>query len=302
MIMRVDRSGEVSPIREGYVPIPGAQLYFHDIGDGLPLMILHGGPDFNHNYLLPEMDRLSSDFRLIYYDQRGRGRSSAGVVAEDVTIDSEVDDLDRLTEHFGLSAITLLGHSWGGLLAMEFVTRHPDRVTQLILMNTAPASHADLLRFREQRKSAEASGLARMEAISRKAGYAQGDIETEAEYYRAHYGATLRRPEHLEDLVGRLRVHFTPEDILTARAIEDRLYAQTWFADEYDLLPRLGALKTQTLVIHGGYDFVPLQCARNIVQAMSASHLVVLQDCGHFAYIESPDEVHRAIVDFVSPA
>jgi proline iminopeptidase len=97
-----------------------------------------------------------------------------------------------------------------------------------------------------------------------------------------------------------LRLHFTPKDILRARAIEDRLYAQTWCADEYDLLPRLGSLKTPTLVIHGDYDFVPLQCARNIAQAMSASQLVVLEDCGHFAYIESPDEVHRAIVDFVS--
>jgi proline iminopeptidase len=141
--IQANRPGDGPSVREGYLPIPGAQLYFREIGDGLPLVILHGGPDFNHNYLLPEMDRLSSDFRLIYYDQRGRGKSSAGVVAEDVAIDSEVDDLDRLTEHFGLSAITLLGHSWGGLLAMEFVTRHPDRVTHLILMNTAPASHAD---------------------------------------------------------------------------------------------------------------------------------------------------------------
>jgi len=84
-----------------------------------PLLIHHGGPDLNHNYLLPELDRLSSDFRLIYYDPRGRGRSSAGVVPEDVTIDSEVD-LDKLRQNFALDAIALLGHSWGGVLAMEF--------------------------------------------------------------------------------------------------------------------------------------------------------------------------------------
>jgi proline iminopeptidase len=300
MAMQVDQAGHRGPVREGYLPVPGAQLYFREVGDGLPLVLLHGGPDFNHNYLLPEMDRLSSAFRLIYYDQRGRGRSSGHVVPEDVSIDSEVDDLDALRQYFDLAEISLLGHSWGGVLAMEFATRHPDLVTHLILMNTAPASHADLLRFRRQRQSAEKSSLARMEAISRTPEYEQGDVETEAQYYRAHYGATLRRHDLLEDLIGRLRAHFTPEDILKARAIEQRLSTQTWLADDYDLIPRLRSLNTPTLVIHAGYDFVPLQCAMNITEAMDASRLVVLDDCGHFAYMECPADVHRTIVGFVS--
>jgi proline iminopeptidase len=285
---------------EGYVPVPGAQLYFREVGDGPPLVLLHGGPDFNHNYLLPEMDRLSSGFCLIYYDQRGRGRSSAGVVPKDVTIDSEVDDLDRLRQHFDLETIAVLGHSWGGLLAMEFATRHPDRLTHLILLNTAPASHADLLRFREQRRIGEKGSLARMHAISKTPGYAQGDIETEAEYYRIHFGSTVRRSDQLESIVRRLRRDFTPEDILKARAIEHRLYEQTWLAETYDLIPKLRRSTTPTLVVHGDYDFVPLQCAMNVADAMPASRLVVLSNCGHFTYVESPYEVHRAIEGFVS--
>jgi proline iminopeptidase len=294
------RASSGALVREGYLPVPGAQLYFREIGDGPPLVLLHGGPDFNHNYLLPEMDRLSSEFRLIYYDQRGRGRSSGGVVPEDVTIDSEVDDLDRLRQYFDLGTIAVLGHSWGGVLAMEFATRHSDRVTHLMLMNTAPASHADLLRFREQRQREEKSSLARMGAISRTPGFAQGDIQTEAEYYRIHFGATVRRSDQLESVLGRLRADFTPEDILKARAIEHRLYAETWLAEGYDLIPRLRKLRTPTLVIHGDYDLFPLQCARNVADSMAASRLVVLNDCGHFAYVESPAEVQRVIVEFVS--
>jgi proline iminopeptidase len=248
---------------------------------------------------LPEMDLLSREFRLIYYDQRGRGRSSGGVVPEDVTIDSEVDDLDRLRQYFNLGTIAVLGHSWGGVLAMEFATRHSDRVTHLMLMNTAPASHADLLRFREQRQREEKSSLARMGAISRTPGFAQGDIQTEAEYYRIHFGATVRRSDQLESVLGRLRADFTPEDILKARAIEHRLYAETWLAEGYDLIPRLRKLRTPTLVIHGDYDLFPLQCARNVADSMTASRLVVLNDCGHFAYVESPAEVQRVIVEFV---
>ncbi len=295
--MPTRRSGDRPHVHEGYFPVQGAQLYFREIGSGSPLVILHGGPDFNHNYLLPDLDRLSSAFRLIYYDQRGRGKSSRGVAPEDVTIESEVDDLDRLRQYLGLDAIAVLGHSWGCLLAMEYATRRPDRVSHLVLLNTAPASHADLLRFREQRQTAEANNMAKMDTIASTPEYAMGDIETEAEYYRAHFSATVRRSDHLESVIRRLRSHFTPEDILKARAIEDRLYAQTWRSREYDLLARLRPLRTPTLVIHGDHDFVPLDCARNVAEAVCGSRLVELSECGHFSYLERPAEVFTAIVD-----
>lgn len=94
MTMQAIRTGAPPRVHEGYFPVPGARLYFREVGNGRPLVILHGGPDFNHNYLLPEMDGLSNAFRLIYYDQRGRGKSSPAVAPDAVTIESEVDDLD----------------------------------------------------------------------------------------------------------------------------------------------------------------------------------------------------------------
>jgi proline iminopeptidase len=299
MTMPADRRGDQPRVRDGYVPVPGAQLYFREVGNGLPLVILHGGPDFNHNYLLPELDRLSSAFRLIYYDQRGRGKSSRGVAPETVDISSEVDDLDRLRRYFGLGTIALLGHSWGGLLAMEYAALHADHVTHLILLNTAPASHADLRRNREQREAVEAVTLAKMRSIADTREYAAGDIEKDAEYYRAHFSNAFARSEQLEDVVGRLRSHFAPEDIVKARAIEARLYAQTWLSFDYALVDRLRNVKVPTLIVHGDRDLIPLACATNVAEAVSGSRLVVLDDCGHFAYIERPTEVLSAIVDFV---
>lgn len=83
-----------SASREVRVPAGSVHLYARDIGRGYPIVVLHGGPDFDHSYLLPDMDRLSDSFRLIYYDQRGRGKSADGVRAEDVTLVSDVADLD----------------------------------------------------------------------------------------------------------------------------------------------------------------------------------------------------------------
>src|SRR5258707_15714328 len=80
--------------RESRIPVGKASLYCREIGRGQPIIVLHGGPDFDHGYLLPELDRLADAFRLIYYDQRGRGKSADHVQPEDVTLTSDVDDLD----------------------------------------------------------------------------------------------------------------------------------------------------------------------------------------------------------------
>src|SRR5215471_12001003 len=131
--------GNATP-RELRIPVGGAELYAREVGRGTAIMVLHGGPDFDHSYLLPELDRLSDSYRLIYYDQRGRGRSAEGVRPEDVTLASDIADMEKVREHFKLGSVVLLGHSWGTVLALEYATRHPERVSRIILLNPAPAS------------------------------------------------------------------------------------------------------------------------------------------------------------------
>ena len=81
-----------------------------EIGQGTTIIILHGGPDFDHSYLLPEMDRLSDSYRLIYYDQRGRGRSADRVQPEDVTLASDIADLETVRHYYNVDSVVLLGH------------------------------------------------------------------------------------------------------------------------------------------------------------------------------------------------
>jgi proline iminopeptidase len=278
------------------LPTAGALLHYRTIGQGPPIIVVHGGPDFDHHYLLPEMDRLAASFRLIYYDQRGRGRSNGDVEPDEVSIGSEVDDLDSVRRYFDSDSVAVLGHSWGGLLAMEYATRHPDRVSHLILVNTAPASAADNLVFREHLvRTRPARDVEWMQALASSAPYQAGDLEVEAEYYRIHYRVALRQPEHIDQVVGRLRTYFTEASVLTARAIEQRLYDETWRSDGYDLIPRLQAVDIPTLVVHGADDFVPPALAAHIAQAMPRGRLVVLQECGHFAYLEAPGAVHKHV-------
>lgn len=293
------KHASVQPIaHEGYAQGSGASLYYRVIGSGHPLIVLHGGPDFDHSYLLPDMDRLSRTFRLIYYDQRGRGISSGDVKPEEVNLASEMEDLEALRVFFRLDKVALLGHSWGALLAMEYATRYPQRVSHLVLLNPAPASHADYCYFQIERQRTDSDDLQKMTALENTQSYQAGDLRTEYEYYRLDFGSTLREPEHLEKLLKNLRVNLTPEGILKARAIEQRLYAETWDQIDYTLLPRLNNLVIPTLLIHGDYDFVPVKCARNIASSISGARLVVLKDCGHFAFLECPDEVLQEVSKF----
>lgn len=298
--MSVNPSSDQPAPREGYIPVENARLYYREIGAGQPIIILHGGPDFDHSYLLPGMDRLSASYRLIYYDQRGRGRSAENVQPEDVSMGSEIRDLEALREYFKLGSAAVLGHSWGGVLAMEYAIRHPQCVSHLILMSTAPASHDDYLLLRQELPGKrEAGDLEKMKEIASTARYEEGDLEPDAAYYRIHFKPTLRQPEQLEQVIRSLRSNFTPEGILKARAIEDRLVNETWKLSEYNLLPRLEALHIPALVLYGEYDLVPVECAAHIAHALEGARLVVLKDCGHFSYLECPDQVRKEIAGFL---
>lgn len=278
---------------------PG-ELFARDIGRGTPIVVLHGGPDFDHQYLLPELDRLADKFRVITYAQRGRGASSAGTRAEDVALASEITDLDALRAQFGLESVALLGHSWGGVLAMEYAIRHPQRVSRLILMNSGPASRADYERLRQARARTAAVELKRMAEIAASPRYQSGELAADADYYRFHFGATARNPDQLERLLKRLRMNFTPETILLARQIEDRLMSQTWSRPDYDLLPALRALRVPALVIHGEHDLIPEECARHIADAIPGARFVLLPGCGHFSLMEAPEAVIEAISEFLA--
>ena len=287
--------------RGSRIPIGTFSLYAREIGRGRPLIVLHGGPDFDHGYLLPDLDRLADAFRLIYYDQRGRGKSAEGIRAADVTMTSDIDDLDKVRQHFQLAPTAILGHSWGAVLALEYALRHPDRVSHLILMNPAPASAADVSILRRFYLQKLGPDMDRQAAIVKTAAYQEGDPETVSARYRIHFKPALKRPEDYERLMATMKAGFVSQGkdgIVKARAVEDRLMQDTWERPAYDLMPKLAALRMPSLVIWGDHDFIPIEIATHIARAIPNARLVTLKDCGHFAYLECASDVRAALDQF----
>jgi proline iminopeptidase len=298
--MQAERGTDSSERR---IPVDNASLYARVIGRGQPVIVLHGGPDFDHRYLLPDLDRLKDAFRLIYYDQRGRGRSADGVRPEDVTLATEVDDIDKVRRHFRLDAPALLGHSWGAVLALEYALRHRTRISHLIVMNPAPASTSDFAVLRRFYLEKLGPDMDRQREILASAAYQAGDPEAVTARYRIHFKPALKRPEDFEKLMGTMKAGFSSqgkEGILKARAVEDQLMHDTWELPGYDLLPKLRGLRIPTLVITGDHDFIPVEVAEHIAQAIPDTRLVTLKDCGHFTYLECASDVRKALDDFFS--
>jgi proline iminopeptidase len=141
------------------------------------VVVLHGGPGAHHDYLLPGFDALATSRTLVYYDQRGGGRSP---VEREVAVGwrEQVADLEALRKLWGREALTISGYSWGALLAMLFATTHPDRVTQLALVSPAPSNRDARQRFEArlaERSSSPEIRAARQEL--RNSGLADRDPE-----------------------------------------------------------------------------------------------------------------------------
>lgn len=296
------RSVPSTEVRESRISVGNAAIYARTIGQGRPMIVLHGGPDFDQAYLLPEFDRYADAFRLIYYDQRGRGKSARGVEPQDVSLGTEIDDLDKVREHFQLTAPVLLGHSWGAVLALEYALRHPTRVSHLILMNPAPVSVADVGVLRKAYMAQLGADMEKQKEIFSSAAYQSGDPVAVAARYRIHFKHGLTRPADYERLMTRMAAAFSDQGaagIVKARAVEDRLMRETWASASYDLLPKLRNLRIPTLVIVGVDDFIPVEIAARIARAIPDARLVSIRACGHFAYLECPAEARAAVDGFL---
>jgi pimeloyl-ACP methyl ester carboxylesterase len=137
-----------------------------------------------------------------------------------------------------------------------------------------------------------------LNALESSPRYRDGDTETVAKYYEIDFGTTFKQP----GLIKRLNLRWTKEDVLRGRAIEDRLMEGLYWSEGFTIIPWLRQLRTPTLIIHGDYDFVPVVCATHIAEAIPGARLVVLEDSGHFSYIDAPEEVYKAIDEFFASA
>ncbi len=274
-------------VRETSAHVRGVELFVRRIGSGPPVVVLHGGPWAHHDYLLPGFDALADGRELIYYDQRGGGRSP---VRREVPVgwNEQVEDLEALRATWGLRRLTIAGYSWGGLLALLYAIEHVERVERLALVSPAPAWRAARERFEERfgRRNLDPA-LQEARRSLRESGLRERDSET---YQRRVFELSVAPYFHDPGLARDL----------TPFRVTGRTQQEVWASlGEYDLRERLPTLRgIPSLLLQGEEDPIPLDASR-VTAGLIGATLHPVARCGHVPYVEAHDEFVRVVGGFL---
>ena len=286
--------------REGYVRVRGKRLFYRSFGtdERGTVLALHGGPGLTHDYLTPLADLAVCGYRVVLYDQLGCGRSERPTGYRDYTIRSGADDADELRRRLKLGRVHLLGHSYGGALALETALRHPGGLRSLIV-SSGFASMDTLWRGLQQRVS-------QLSPLNRRA-YLRADrtgVDTKASA-RAAEEFRRRFSEHLENQPYELWKTFrlvnprvnAAMGFSAKRTVEDGFQSGTLAG--WDVTKKLSRLRMPTLVLVGEYDHVVPACAREIHRGIPKSRLVVAPGEGHMPMFENRDRFTSVVREFL---
>jgi proline iminopeptidase len=287
---------DVHPRESGYTETTPVPLFWAAYGPVTAdrLLVLHGGPGAHHDYLLPQMLELAADRALVFYDQRGGGRSKTDDRAP-ITWRTQVDDLDHVVRELQLGSPTIVGYSWGGLLAMLYAIesaagRTESNPRRLVLIDPAPVT-------RQFRQAFETNFASRQDSADvarlREELAASGLREKDADTYR-HRTFELSVAGYFADPMA-------ARD-LTPFRVTGRVQASVWESlGDYDLTAPglLDSVSVPTLIVHGRQDPIPLASSEAAARALHAQ-LVVLEGSGHVPYVEQPEALFGAIRAFLA--
>lgn len=259
----------------------------------LPLLCINGGLLFDHKLLWPALAPLAQHRQLILYDQRGRGATAIppGVNASRITFDA--GDVVALRDALAVPQWDVLGHSWGGGIAMlaaaEDSAAHPHAVRKLVLVNAVGITSAWLPPLHD-------AGVARLHGAARDRLAALSadaltvpDVTTHADYAQAFF------PAWFADQTFAANVSAPRGDSIAGAVIAARLRR-----DGYDWRPLLSDLAVPTLVVHGAADVLPLSEADQTSRFLAEARLMPIADAGHNPFWEAPDAFFAAVQAFLT--
>jgi proline iminopeptidase len=268
----------------------GFDLYYRSLGAGEPILILSGGPGDDCDYMLPVASEIAKYAHAILLEQRGTGRSLPPRIDKStISLATYLEDFEALREHLHVQRWTVVGHSAGGILAMDYAAAFPDRVDELILLDTAPVAFQYLTAFEDNvldRLSPEdRDRLATLEKTdSPQSRAAIAALESKALFFDRKLG---------EQLAAELSSAW--------HADIGHLLGPEITAPGYDLRPRLKTFDRPVLVLHGRQDPMDPWMAEETSAAFKHSTLLFIDRAGHFPWFDQPKEFDKDIADFLQP-
>lgn len=275
------------------MPIRGASLFVQVVGHGYPLVLMHGGPGQDYTSLL-SLQPCADQFTLIFYDHRCNGRSEGPEVSS-MTWENLTADADAMRQTLGFDKWAVLGHSFGGNVALEYALRYPGSLSHLVLMNTG----ADY--WWAQENAAE---------LLAKRGYSSSAVEACRRFFSGQLTPAEFTPTFMKFMTAYFyRVNWLKmarEVLLGPRPKlrpEALIFAGSQLVNGWTVMDRLGEIQVPTLVLAGRQDFLyPPEHQAILADRLPNADLVLIERAGHNPHMERPAEVIEAIRRFLAPA
>jgi len=276
------------PPREGKVARDGFDLHYRVYGSETPVVILSGGPGFDCDYMEPVARELAKDHQSVLVELRGTGRSLPPKInPETINVKLTLEDLEAIRAQLRFDRWTLLGHSAGAVIAMAYAGRYPDRVASMILANSGPIRRA--------------SAGAEMDNILMRLTPQERDALAKAPQEDFGQALKILLPGYLYDRAKAAAA--------SSQLTPDKFHQQTSallsadiMGPGADLRPALVNFSNPVLIIAGRQDPLDPAVQYEIHLALKKSTLRLLDRCGHFSWLEQPEEFYRYLREFLTSA
>ena len=292
LLILLNASVILAQTKEGLQELNGTMLFVKTVGEGEPIVVIHGGPGLNHTYFIPHLDKLSKKFQVTYYDQRASGRSAIPTPGE-VSLQSFTDDIEAIRKHLGQDKIYLLAHSWGAIPAINYGLQYPDHVKGIIFCNPIPFNKA----YDTEMAATQQSRLVGADSTDRSIIKGSPNFKAgKPSAYKKLLLLSFRNSFYKKANFSKLNFEMPDNYKEASQALYAGLGNEL---STYDYYNDIKKFSFPVMILHGEADAVPLRASEQIIEDLPEATLKVFKKSGHFIFIEEPKKFTHVVSKFI---
>ncbi len=289
--------------QSGYITTPdSARLFYRVEGRGTDTIIaIHGGPGMDLESIRADFAPLAAKHVIIFYDQRGDGRSTLPADTTQLFAPRQVADLDAVRRHFKLAHVTLVAHSYGPLLAASYAIAHPDIVRRMVFFGPVPPMRGDFWqRFgKSVGTRLDSAQLAKMADAGRRMNDSAGDTKSACrDFWAIGMRPRLAEPDRTMSLVKADLCATDARGMRYGLSTGNRVIMGSY--GNWDIRAALHNVAAPTLIVHGEEESIPMDLVEEWAKSLPHGTLLRVPRAAHFTYAERPEIVWPAVEKFLA--
>lgn len=279
--------------KEQTIASGNSKLHYKTFGSGQPILIINGGPGMNcegFGYIADEISKFG--YQTIIYDQRGTGKSTVEKIdREHITMDLMVQDMENLRKHLNIEKWTILGHSFGGMLAAYYTSKHPDAVEKIIFSSSG-GINMNFTKYAQKRIADNLTKIQKDSVDFYAAKINNGDNSLKTRKLRAKYLANAY-------VFDKTKAPIIAERLIQANFDINSIVFQNLINTNFDCSDKFKNFKKPVLILQGENDIISIETAQEIKTAFPNSELITMKNCGHYGWLDAKDVYFNAVKRFL---